>query len=281
MPTVRICLRPLAPLTALLLAGCTNIFLQPSGPVYYHKPEEVGARYEVIVFASADKTPLTGLFFPAVIGPAKGTVLHFHGNAQNVTAHFLASYWLAEKGFNVFIFDYRGYGASGGKPSITGAVHDGIAALEYVRTRPDVDPKRVVIFGQSLGAAIALAATARDPDIRAMVLESPFSSFRSIAQIKAGRIPVLGWLLKPLTWLLISGRHNPSNEIRSLDCPLLIIHGDADKVVPLNEGRSLFARAHEPKTFWIVPSGAHIAAFTRPASEYRQRLATFLDESLR
>ncbi|MBI4423003.1 MAG: alpha/beta hydrolase [Elusimicrobia bacterium] len=262
-------------------AGCTNVFFQPSRRGFY-RPENFGAKYEVVYFHSGDDTLLTGLFFPAGEDGAKGTVVHFHGNGQNMTTHFLGSYWLAKASFNVFVFDYRGYGASEGKPSVEGAVSDGVAALDYVRSRPDVDPKRVVAFGQSLGAAFALAAVVRRPEgVRAVVLESPFSSFRSIARSKLKLIPVLGWLRWPLAWLLVSDRHNPSVSVERLACPLLVVHGDVDQVVPLGEGQALFGKAREPKLLWTVPGGGHTEAFTRLGFEYQERLRAYLESQTR
>lgn len=267
---------------AAALSGCTRVFFQPSGGIFA-RPEDYGARYEVARFPSQDGTELTGLFFPASPGPARGAVVHFHGNGENMTSHFLFSFWLREHGYHVFIFDYRGYGASGGTPDLRGAVQDGAAALRYLRTRPEVDPERMAVFGQSLGAAIALAALDQDggAGVRALVLESPFASFRSIAQDKLSRF-FLTWPLQwPLSRLLFSDRYRPERMIRRLPPrPLLVVHGDADRVVPIEHGRRLFAAAREPKQFWTVPSGRHAEAFTRFGSEFRPRLVGFLSDAL-
>ena len=115
-------------LAALTLTGCTHLFFQPSGNIF-SDPASDGFKYEAIKFASEDGTGLTGMFFPSA-GIPLGTVVHFHGNAQNMTAHYPYSAWLAKEGFNVFIFDYRGYGASGGIATLDGVVMDGKAALE-------------------------------------------------------------------------------------------------------------------------------------------------------
>jgi fermentation-respiration switch protein FrsA (DUF1100 family) len=85
------------------------------------------------------------------VGPAKGTVVHLHGNAQNMSAHFSFTSWLPQAGFNLLIFDYRGYGKSGGTPSRAGLVLDSIAAIRYVQNRPNIAPNRVILLGQSLG----------------------------------------------------------------------------------------------------------------------------------
>lgn len=126
-------------LTSLFLfSGCASRMLYYPTPNEYGNPSVAGLRYEKVTFASKDGTPLSGWFIPA-IGKAKGTVIHFHGNAQNMTAHFSFVAWLPREGFNVFVFDYRGYGTSPGTPSRQGVYEDSCAALQYLRSRPDID----------------------------------------------------------------------------------------------------------------------------------------------
>ncbi|UCG33952.1 MAG: alpha/beta hydrolase, partial [Phycisphaerales bacterium] len=121
----------------------------------YESPESSGLAAEPVYFQSADRVRLHGLFFPAAESP-RGTVLHFHGNAGNVTGHWPFIAWLPPAGWNVLCFDYRGFGCSQGRISQRGSVLDVHAALDYVLSRPDVDPARVVAFGQSLGGAVAV-----------------------------------------------------------------------------------------------------------------------------
>ncbi len=283
MRTLRKAARLLLILGPVAAAGCTRLFFQPSAKIY-GRLDAVGARYEGVRFRSVDGTGLTGVFLPAAPGPAKGTVIQFHGNAENMTTHFLFVYWLVAKGYNVFVFDYRGYGASDGSPSVAGAVQDGIAAIDYVRSRKDVDPSRLVVYGQSLGGALAVASVALGvPNgIRAIVLESTFHSYRSIARRKLARF----WLTWPLQWplsLLFSDRYSPVDYLAKLPaCPILVIHGDSDEIVPYREGQELFARARKPKEFWTVPGGRHLEAFGgRFGTENRPRLVEFLDAAVR
>lgn len=268
---------------ALLSFGCTRLFFQPSS-VLYPGLDSTGVRYETVRFSSLDKTELTGIFFPSTLDPAKGTVVHFHGNAENMTTHLFFSYWLAERGFNVFVFDYRGYGASEGVPSVKGAVEDGVAAIRYVRGRKDVDPDKLLVFGQSLGGALAVASISQGgfSGIRALVLESPFSSYRSIAQDKLSRFFLTWPLQRPLSRLLISDRFSPAELIGGLPSfPILVIHGDSDPIIPYREGKILFERAREPKEFWTVPGGRHTQAFTRFGSLYRPKLEEFFTKALK
>ena len=265
---------------ALGLAGCTNIFLQPDRALHF-RPEQVGVKWEEAHFKSRDGVELTGLWFPAVKLPAKGVVVQFHGNGENMTSHFLSVYWLALEGYDVLAFDYRGYGASGGKKSIDGSVADGMAALACARAKAPGLP--IVVIGQSLGGALALASLDRDggKDVGALVLDSTFASFRRVARDKLGQL----WLTWPLQWplsFLISDRIAPERFIaRRKNIPLLMLHASDDPVVPYREGRRLFDLAPGPKEFWDVPGAGHAAAFGPQGAEFRPRLLRFLDGALR
>lgn len=264
---------------ALGLSGCTNVFLQPDRALHF-RPEQVGVKWEEAHFASQDGTELTGLWFPSVKTETKGVVVQFHGNGENMTSHFLSVYWLALEGYDVLAFDYRGYGASGGNKSLKGSVEDGAAALAYARAKAPGLP--IVVLGQSLGGALALAALDKDggKDVGALVLDSTFSSFRRVARGKLGQF----WLTWSLQWplsFLISDRLAPERFIaRRKNIPLLMLHAPQDPVVPYREGRRLYERAPFRKDFWDVPGAGHASAFGPQGAEFRPRLLRFLDGAL-
>ncbi len=144
-----------------MLAGCVErMFFYPDA-VKYTTPSQIGVRVEDVHVVSSDGSRLHGWFMPAV-GQAKATVLHLHGNAANISNHLPLVAWLPARGYNVLMIDYRGFGRSAGKPSLDGIVDDAAAALAYLRTRPDVDATRLIVFGQSIGGATALRMLARD-----------------------------------------------------------------------------------------------------------------------
>jgi fermentation-respiration switch protein FrsA (DUF1100 family) len=267
-------------LVAAGLSACTNLFLQPDRALHM-RPERVGARYETVDFRSGDGTQLCGLWFPSRRGPGKGVIVQFHGNGENETSHFLYVYWLALEGWDVFAFDYRGYGASGGEKSLAGAVEDGAAALAYARGRAAGRP--LIVIGQSLGGEIALASLDRDggEGLRALVLDSTFASNRQIAQEKLGEL----WLTWPFQWplsrLFISDRFAPRRFIaRRRPVPLLMLHAHDDPVVPYAQGRALYDAAPGPKEFWEVPGSGHLLAFGEDGAEFRPRLAAWLDAAV-
>lgn len=127
----------------LFLIGCVRVnqmFYYPDRTVYA-TPADSGLHFEEVVFLSRDGTELSGWFIPAV-GEAQGTILHLHGNAENMTSHFGFVNWLPAAGFNLFVFDYRGYGKSAGSPNRAGVYEDSCSALAYLRSRDDIDSGR-------------------------------------------------------------------------------------------------------------------------------------------
>jgi len=256
-----------------LLSGCTHLYFEPSRRAF-SDPSKNGYKCEAITFNSADGTPLTGLFFPAA-GKPKATVVHFHGNAQNMTSHYPYSAWLAAEGYNTFIFDYRGYGASGGKPGLEGAVQDGVAALQEAVKLPGADAGRIIVLGQSLGGALGVTAAARSGlKLKALIVEGTFYSYR---QVGAERLKahLLTWPLAWLPYVAVDGRNSPSDYIGKLDCPKLFIHSPADWIVPYSQNRRLYDAANGPKEFWDVPDG-HIEAFGGHRKEYGPKLLAWL-----
>ena len=270
-------------LAALLLPGCVSkYFYHPTSRVY-QTPTQHQLKYEKVVFQSKDGTNLTGWFVPAC-GKPIGTVIHFHGNAQNMTAHFSYVSWLPEEGFNLFVFDYRGYGQSEGRPGRRGVYEDGVAAIEYVVARPDIDPERVVILGQSLGGANALAVIGKNSfsGIRAVAIDSAFYSYRAIVQDKLKQIPVLSWLRWPLSFLIIRNSFSAGSVVdRVAPVPIVFIHGAADRTIPAEHSRRLYKQAREPKELWVIENARHTEAFTRHGHKYRTRLVEFFKQSLK
>ncbi|MDP3543887.1 MAG: alpha/beta hydrolase [Elusimicrobiota bacterium] len=269
-------------LTAIVLSGCTNIFLQPD-QVHRYLPTREEGNWQEARFKSADGTELLGIWFNARKTPSKGVIVHFHGNGENMTSHYLFVYWLAGEGYDVFTFDYRGYGGSGGKKSLNGSVEDSAAALRLARGRAGGSRERLIVLGQSLGGALALAALDRDggEGVRGVILDSTFASYRETARLKLGSVwPT--WLFQyPLSTLLISDRWAPKRLIaRRKPVPLLVLHAVNDPVVPYAQGRKLFDLAPGPKEFWKLDSAGHTEALYARASRYRPPLLAWLDRVL-
>lgn len=261
-----------------LSTGCASRLLYYPSKRVFLTPQKYGLEFEDVTFFSKDGTVLSGWFVPAK-GKSLGTVVHFHGNAQNMTAHFPFVSWLPAEGFNVFTFDYRGYGRSGATPQRQGIHEDCMAAMEYIMARPDVYTNAVFVFGQSLGGANALAVLGekRYFGVKGVVIDSAFFSYRSIVRDKIGAMPII-WLAKwPLSFLLISNNHSPGAAVRNISpTPLLLIHGTADPVVPYTHGEALYRKALEPKQLLRVEGGEHAdALMAASATEYRRLVLQF------
>jgi fermentation-respiration switch protein FrsA (DUF1100 family) len=257
------------------MTGCVSRMFYHPDRVAYGTPAASGHRFEEVYFASRDGTALRGWFIPAR-GASTGTVVHLHGNAANMSAHFPFVAWLPARGFNVFTFDYRGYGASAGRPERRGIYEDSLAAIEHVLARADVDPARVVVLGQSLGGANALAVLGREGTrgVKAVVADSAFFSYRSIVADKIGAMPGLSLLRGPLSRAVIGDELSPGDVVgRISPVPLLFLHGTADRVIPASHSQRLHEAASEPKTLWFIPGLDHTEAITdRP---WQDRIVAF------
>jgi len=261
------------------LVGCSGMFFFPyRGQVL--SPEQLGLKYEDVEFPASDGTRLHAWLLPAE-GKALGTILFLHGNAENISTHIMSVRWLPAQGFNVFLLDYRGYGASEGEPSVEGLQEDVNAAMRTLLSRPDVNPDRLVVFGQSLGGSIAVYNVAHSPyrqHIRALAVESAFASYRQIAREKLADFWLTWPLQYPLSWT-VSDAYSPSDAVAGVSpIPLLVIHGDRDAIVPLHHGQRLYELAREPKQLWVVSGGGHIQAFQYQT--YRDRFVAYLTEVL-
>jgi fermentation-respiration switch protein FrsA (DUF1100 family) len=250
----------------LFLEGCGSLFFYPRKELYDNPVARLFGP-EDITFKASDGVTLHGWFFQA-LGEPKATVLVFHGNAENLSTHVNSVLWLVKAGFNVFIFDYRGYGRSEGSPGIKGVHLDGAAALETALNLPRTRSVPVVVLGQSIGGAIAVYTVAHAPDksrIAALVIDSAFASYRIIAREKLDSF----WLTWPFQYplsFLVGNSYSPLYWIGKVTpVPLLILHGEKDPIVPDHHGRMLYDAAVQPKEFWSTPFPGHIMSFADEA----------------
>jgi fermentation-respiration switch protein FrsA (DUF1100 family) len=268
---------------ALLLACLTacspqRLFYYPNR-VLYQDPARMGLSHQVVEYPSLDGKPLTGVLFPTAETP-KGTIVFFHGNFGNLSNHFTQCQFLTRDGFDVLIFDYEGYGASEGKPTPKRTIEDGIATVRYATTHNRNPKGGVVVFGQSLGGAVAVVVAAREPLVKAAVIESAFSSYRAMARSVLGR-HWWTWPLVPIAPLFLSRTYDPADFIGAISPrPVLIIHGDRDNIVPPAMSRQLYERARKPKKLWIVQGAGHLGCRTAVGKHYEDEIADFFTKAL-
>jgi fermentation-respiration switch protein FrsA (DUF1100 family) len=268
----------------VLLSGCSHLFYQPNH-VFFVDPEKAGFQYRNVEFKSEDGTLLKGWFFPARGKKAlQGTFIQFHGNGDNMTAHFAFLVWVIDQGYNLFVFDYRGYGASDGDPSQNGLNQDAKAAIGWVEAHvppPASHPRDLVLMGQSLGGAVLARALddVRDRSrIRSVIIDSSFYDYHAIAVNVLSRF----WISWPFQWLgdlLVSDEYSPEESFARISpIPILVIHGDRDHVIPESFGEKIYALSKSPKSFWKVDGGFHIDSMSTHAQEYHPRLMQYLED---
>jgi hypothetical protein len=206
---------------------------------------------EDLWFTTLDNVRLNGWFFHANTQPAAATVIYFHGNGGNISNIGWLGESLAARGLDVLLIDYRGYGRSEGEANSERELYlDGDAAYEFIVKNRSIAPERLVLYGQSLGTTVAVDVASRKP-CAALVLESGLSSASDMA---AHILP--SWVPRAL-YSLGRNRLDSASKLPNITVPLLITHGDPDPVIPLEQGRKLYAVANDPKKLLIYPGGGH------------------------
>lgn len=227
-------------------------------------PELWGLRAEDCYFKTSDGLRLHGWFVSNA--NASSTLLWCHGNAGNISDRLDNLARLAELPISVFIFDYRGYGRSEGQPDERGVYLDAVAAYDYLISRQDVEPDNIILFGRSLGGAVAVDLATQRP-AAGLILESTFTSAKDMAKSSFGFLPV---------HLLIKTKFDSAEKIGQLRLPVLFFHGTEDRTVPIRLGKQLFAAAKEPKEFYEIQGADHNNTFVVGGQPYFDKLAEFM-----
>ncbi len=252
-----------------LLPGCdtaTRFIFKPVTTLA-PPPETMGFEYQIVWFEAADKTKLHGWFVPG--DPSAPMVLFFHGNAANISQRVPNIAYLHQLGLNIFIFDYRGFEKSSGVPlREVDLYQDARGALNWLK-RNAWEAKRLVYYGRSMGATVALQMALEQPPA-GVILECPFTSLPSIAMRTspisyglAGR-----WILKD--------RFDNANKIPSISAPLLIFHGKDDRLIPFEMSIELFSLAKKPKSIHLIENAGHNDCYIIGGEEYRKAWISFL-----
>jgi fermentation-respiration switch protein FrsA (DUF1100 family) len=267
-------------LTCLLLSsGCTSLFYQPSGGILFpvemvRAPEPIAVKVPV-----PSGGELYSWHFRAQAKHSKGLVLLFHGNAGNISSHYLGLLWLIDQGWDFMVFDYRGYagssfGPKGGDISPESTLEDGVAALGWAVAHKKQQGGKLVVLGQSLGGAIAPLSVLESrlkADVDLLVIDGSFHSYQEAARKTLGRF----WITWPLQWLaylVVSDRLAPAKRLKELaPLPVLVMHGSQDSIVSPSLGQKVFQNLAEPKEFWEIPGAGHMDAFWAQGGHYRRR----------
>ena len=227
-------------------------------------PARWGLSFEEVHFTASDGVKLHGWFVP---GESDVTWIWFHGNAGNIS-HRLENLMLLHRqlGVNIFLFDYRGYGRSDGKVSEDGTYRDAVGALDYILSRQDINPEKIIYFGRSLGAGVAVElATRRQP--YGLILESSFTSVKDMAKKAFPLIPL---------YLLVHTKYDSLSKMGQVACPTLILHGDEDEIVPVSHAQKLYDATAGPKELYLIPGASHNNTYLIGDKPYYRVLADFI-----
>lgn len=230
-------------------------------------PADVELPYETVEITTADGESLYGWYVPAP--DATATVLFLHGNAGNISNRMGYLTMLYRLGYNTFIFDYRGYGKSSGTPTEEGTYRDAKAAWKYITQKKAIAPSNVVLFGESLGGAVASWLAVREkPGL--LVLASAFTS-----------VPDMGAKLYPFLPVRLLSRfeYNTLEQLKDVECPVFVAHSPQDEIVPFEHGQALYEAAPSPKQF-LELQGGHNNGFVYMREEWAEALGEFMDANM-
>ncbi len=264
----------------LTLQACSpqRFFYYPNR-ILYTDPDKTGLKPELVYYPSRNGKKLCALSFKTQHSP-KGTIVYFHGNFGNVTNHFPLAVFLLKHGYDVLAFDYQGYGVSEGSPAPKRLVEDGISSVHYAQEHLRKEGTGVALFGQSLGGATAIVVAAQEPLVKAVVAEAPFATHSGMAR-HVLKQHWYTWLLYPVLPLFVNRSQNAIRFVEQVSPkPLFLIHGDADKIVPVKMSKELFEKAREPKKLWLVRGVGHLEIRRDQKEVYEKAVADFYDAAL-
>lgn len=239
--------------------NCSNIIYNPTKNIYY-SPERMGFSKKDIYMKTSDGTTITGWNILPKSNSNNTVVLQLHGNGENQSSHFLSLVWMVNYGYELVTYDYRGYGSSTGKPDQSLIHKDTIDFISLVHRDCVQNNKKLILYGQSLGGAIALRVI---PDLKdksklvLVIVEGSFFSYRKVA-----RSILKNLIFEPFPFLLsyfIPNYYSPEETIDKISpLPVLVIHELEDPVVPFENGKEVFKNLESPKQFWEIRSSGHI-----------------------
>lgn len=267
-------------LLTLSFVGCSNLLYHPDD-IVYSTPKQFNLDYKDLYFNSKDGTKLHAWLLETKAKKKKGLVVFFHGNAQNLSSHYLSLAWMVNKDYDLLVFDYRGYGKSEGEPNPKDVNDDAISALEYGKSLFDKGKyPRFIVYAQSLGGVIALRGL-KDFSARSrvdlLVLDSTFSSYQEIARDRVSQVWFL-WPIQHLTYLLMSDEYASYDYIEQFDRPALVIHSKEDQVIPLKFGEEIYQKLKVKKDMWVLEGVPHIGTYHGNAFKERERLLNYLEK---
>lgn len=225
--------------------------------IFLPRPSSYQENQEFVKLQSGDQVQITGIYL--ALPKAKYTILYSHGNAEDLGEILPRLRDLRDIGFSIFSYDYQGYGTSQGNPSVKNAYQDINAAYEYLTQQLGIPENQIIVYGRSVGGGPSVDLASRQP-VAGLVVESSFTTaFRVVT-----RIPIYPF-----------DKFRNIDKIKDVNCPVLVIHGNYDRVIPFSHGKQLFNTANEPKlSFWVDGAG-HIDLLAVAGERYEKVMIEF------
>lgn len=259
-----------------VLCGCSGLFYYPDS-YFYLDPQKANIEYESIDFTSRDGVKLSAWHLKSSSVRPEAVIVFFHGNAQNMSSHWMSLGWLVEKKMDILIFDYRGYGRSQGTPGQEGLNHDAVAAIKKGRElQKQRGAKRLVVYGQSLGGVVAQRGLEEIDQVdhpQLLVLDSTFGDYQELAADKL-KMNWATYLFSPLAYILVSNQFGPHEIYKNFKSSLLVIHGDDDSVVPIKFGEKIYSQFELAKKHFLKYQGGHTQAYHGKLESLRAALVS-------
>ena len=262
---VRITLGVLVGATLFLVFSEKRLIYYPAAEVDV-TPKALGLAFEEVEIDVEPGVKVQGWFIKAAQEPSAATVLFSHGNAGNIADRLDRVLRWRELGADFLLYDYRGYGRSTGSPDEEGTYRDGRAAYEYLTRSRHVDPRRLILMGESLGCAISIQL-AIERRAAGLVIEAPFASIAHMANAIYPFLP-LGSFIRT--------RYENVKKIPNLKMPLLVVQGTRDEVIPVAQGKMVFDAAPQPKQYLAIEGAHHNDVYVVGDEGYRRALSEFI-----
>lgn len=270
----------------LVISGCNHLFYYPSSELYY-SPKQFKVQFEERTYQTTSGSQIKAWFFPSQKKERckNKLLIHFHGNAQNISTHFMQMTWLAPEGIDYLIFDYPGYGQSTGVASRKSIYIESLDLINQLLSNSEKNEfrdRQIILYGQSLGGAVLLGIL---PDlqnhqrIQNIVIEASFISYRHIAVSKLSE-SWLTWAFQWLPYLLVTDTHSGKGRIKKMANipPVLVLHGTNDPIVPFEESKQIMNELPGPKEFWPVEGARHLEVLAPQFGTREKLLSKFCNK---
>ncbi|TGL36966.1 alpha/beta hydrolase [Leptospira koniambonensis] len=262
-----------------LLGNCSSMLFYPTRDMYI-PPEKMGFQPEKISLKMKDGTNIKIWIFKPSKVKAKASILQFHGNGDNMSSHYISLVWLVEKGYELVIWDYRGYGDSEGEAEKEPILEDSKEVLKFQQNRAKELGIPWIIYGQSMGGALAIRAVGEMQNKEGLLLvvgDGTFAYYSHVAKTVAERL--FFFPIGQLVGLFFSDHLSPGEVVDQISpVKLLVVHGTDDQIVSYPNGMELFQKAKDPKIFWEIKGGKHLDWMEMGRSKGAKNFQKFLDE---